>query len=1010
MLDQRCVAAQPETTREQLFAERYETLLAWALHLTHQQRESAEDLVQDAFVQFTLARTQLEEIENINGYLRRLLRNMYISRVTRLAQRFNDTALSIADYDTLRLGWTTIEPPRRMQAAEQLHQICTYACFRKQSSRAGSVLILRFFLDYLPAEIAGVISSSRHCVDQWQRLARREVKVFLEEPSRLRFVDTKAATARPWTKYPASDCDLMVALRGMIFASRQGPCLSKEELGAAYADGETESLSTTELAHVVSCPSCLDTVNALLGLPLLAERFAADASDHRDGDGLGPGATSGGGSGNSFSPLPPRLKRQAREIREHKPSELRIVVNGALLSSLRVSAELNELDLSLLADEPVEFIEVLSEQDRQLLFLSTNYAAQEVEHWAQVDLSDGRTLEIRLETENGPRLHVVYNDPVAEQLSLEDKRSSPLTIAPQRRRRRLRKLLWNPFRRREDVEESGSSSKAPAILGLLNDSGDVHRMRLSFSPVWLTVLLTTALAGAFLIYKSRLETTPTAAHLLTQAAVAEAERTRAPDRICHRVINLEVRRSSEGAVVSRQTIESWENYSSRKRILRLYDDNGRLLAAAAQGADGARTVYRHHAEIKQSTAESAESLLLDLDNIWQLTPSIQDFDNLIAEPAAALLQSRATSFVVTFDKERSIGASRLIRAVLALSSADLHPIEQTLIVQRGQEWREYKFVEKTYELLSAKDVAPKVFEIEPELLGKQTNVSSGEVDLRTPSAGLASPTLTTAAASAELEVDVAYLLNLAKGGRNEQVALTRSASGSLRVEGVVDTAERREEFLRALRAVSRNPAVSIQIRTVAEAVHGPATKGGQSIREIDETAGAIALEHELREYFAKRTGRSEQLDELMRTYSARVVSHGYRALFHAVELKRLVERFARIDMRTLAPDARMKWLQMIREHALAFQQETEALGRELQPVFFSEIPLNKSEAAAIASDADLARAVGELHRLALASNDALRQAFTISAQSSAAGFKSSQFRRDLEGAARLSKRIAQYSQ
>src|SRR5690242_10352212 len=166
MLDQRCVAAQTETTREQLFAERYETLLAWALHLTHQQRESAEDLVQDAFVQFTLARTQLEEIENINGYLRRLLRNMYISKVTRLAQRLNDTALSIADYDTLRLGWTTIEPPRRMQAAEQLHQICTYACFRKQSSRAGSVLILRFFLDYLPAEIAGVISSSRHCVDQ----------------------------------------------------------------------------------------------------------------------------------------------------------------------------------------------------------------------------------------------------------------------------------------------------------------------------------------------------------------------------------------------------------------------------------------------------------------------------------------------------------------------------------------------------------------------------------------------------------------------------------------------------------------------------------------------------------------------------------------------------------------------------------------------------------------------------------------------------------------------------
>ena len=122
MLDQRQAAAEPEPSREELFAERYETLLVWALQLTHQQREPAEDLVQDAFVQFMLARTQLEEIENINGYLRRLLRNMYLSRVTRLAQRLHDSALSIADYDTFRIGWPAIEPPRRMQAAEELHQ------------------------------------------------------------------------------------------------------------------------------------------------------------------------------------------------------------------------------------------------------------------------------------------------------------------------------------------------------------------------------------------------------------------------------------------------------------------------------------------------------------------------------------------------------------------------------------------------------------------------------------------------------------------------------------------------------------------------------------------------------------------------------------------------------------------------------------------------------------------------------------------------------------------------
>lgn len=1006
MLDQRCAAAQTEVTREQLFAERYETLLTWALRLTHQQRESAEDLVQDAFVQFTLARTQLEEIENINGYLRRLLRNMYISRMTRLTQRLHDTALSIADYDTLRLGWTTIEPPRRMQAAEQLHQICTYACFRKQSSRAGSVLILRFFLDYLPTEIAGVLSSSRHCVDQWQRLARREVKVFLEEPERLRFVDAKTATARAWTNYPASDCDLMLALRRMIFASRQGPCLTREELAAAYAAGETESLSTTELAHLVSCPPCLDIVNALLGLPLLAERYAAESSDR---DEPPPDAASGGGSGSSFAPLPSRLKRQVREIREHKPSELRIVVNGALLSSLRVGSELNELDLTLLAGEPVEFVEVLSEQDRQLLFLSTNYVAQEIEHRAQIDLSDGRTLEIHLSFDDEPRLHVVYNDPGAEQLATEDKLSSPLTNAPQRRRGSLGRFLRSLFKWEVNAEESGSSSRPAISLSLLSQSTNVHRTRVWQSPAWLTVMIATVIGGAFLLYKATLERTPTAGDMLAQALVAESDQARIPDRVGHRAINLEVRRSSEGAVVSRQTIESWENHADRKRIQRLYDESGRLIAAAAQAADGARTVYRHHAAITQSPDVNSESLLLDLDDVWQLTPSVQNFNRLIAEPAAAAIEQRTTSYVVTFEKERAIGASRLVKAVLTLSKADLHPIEQTLVVQRGEDWREYKFVEKTYELVPTKDVAPNVFEVEPELSGKVTTVNTAKVALRTTSAGLPSPTSTTAVASLELEVDVAYLLNLAKGGRNEQVALTRSASGSLRVEGVVDTAERREEFLRVLRPVSDNPAVSVQIRTVAEAAQRPPAKDGQ-FREVEDTASTIALGEELREYFARHAGTSEQVDEIIRAYSSRVVSHGYRALFHAVELKRLVERFARVDMRTLTPDARTKWLQMIREHALAYEDETEALSRELQPVFFSEALSNNSESFAIGNDADLARAVENLHRLALANNDAIRQAFTISTQSSAAAFKSPQFRRSLEGAARLSKRIAQYSQ
>jgi len=91
-------------------------------------------------------RTRLEEIENIDGYLRRMLRYMHVSRLSRSAQHLHETALSVADYDSGRLGWTAIEPRAACRRQKSFIKSALYACSRKESSRAGSVLILRFFM------------------------------------------------------------------------------------------------------------------------------------------------------------------------------------------------------------------------------------------------------------------------------------------------------------------------------------------------------------------------------------------------------------------------------------------------------------------------------------------------------------------------------------------------------------------------------------------------------------------------------------------------------------------------------------------------------------------------------------------------------------------------------------------------------------------------------------------------------------------------------------------------
>ena len=1039
MLDQSRVAAQPDEKREQLFTERYKSLLAWALRLTNQQREAAEDLVQDAFVQFMLGRTRLEEIENIDGYLRRMLRYMHLSRINRSAQHLHDETLSVADYDTCRLGWTAIEAPRRVQALEELYGICTYACSRKETSRAGSVLILRFFLDFFPTEIARVLNSSRHSVDELQRFARREAKLFMNEPQRLRFVDNKRASERPRIKYLKSDCDLMLELRRMIFDSCQGECLPPCELEQLYGNGNTDALTTTKLAHIVSCPKCLDAVNSLLGLPPLAERFRSQSSNSDEPPqhpGEGDDSSSGGISGGDR--LPQKFGRRLRETHEHKPQELRIAVNGFLVSSLKVSSDLSELDLNLTADDPIEFVEVSSEQGVQLLFFSVNSLSPESEQWAWIELSEGRWLEASFQNQNGPSLHVVYQDPVPEQAFNTDidSLSSPLFVVPTvdelplasaRRIPSLTSRLIGVVRRIsrrslvaedtatvpadvtlvESIRKTDEADESPFLALMSEGSKRSHRR---FALV--VLLLSAVVAASVLFLKVRMSPKLTATALLDSAVVAEQTAHKASNKVRHRYVRLEERRSSEGAVVAQRKIEIWENRLAGNRSQRLYDDAGKLIAGAWQKPDGSRMVYHHGSRPGPEPAlTSPHSLLLNLEDVWQLEPSAETFRALIADPEFAKVEERPTTYVIVYEKVRSVGASVLLKATLTLSKPNLHSIEQTLLVQRGNESREYRFGVASDELLPQGAAAPTAFEIEPELIGGAEQFGRpgnwAIRDLTSSRVPPSSSTSTPPPASAELEVDVAYLLNQAKADRNEQVALTRSAGGSLRVEGVVDTQQRKEEFLRALGPVINNPAVSIEIRTVAETTtRRRAPVGSVVLEQTEETANTVAADETLRAYFNRKDPRGPT-DEAIRSYSSQVVNSAYRALFHAIEMKRLVSRFTNVDMRTIAPDARAKWLAMLHQHAAAFARENGALRQDIQPVFFPGSAFEVGEHS-IQSDADLARAVEQLHRLALSNNEAIRSALTTSAQSSDAALKSSAFWQSLQRVENLAGAIMQY--
>src|ERR1044072_1094272 len=157
------------TSHEDVFIQRYEWLLGWALQLTGHQQEQAEDLVHDAFVQFVLSRPDINGIANLEGYLYTMLRNMHLSQMRR-ANRIRNREIALLDYDTGGIGLRTSGLHAQLQTRDELQRICNYACLRKGLSKAGSILILRFSDGYCPKEIAEIFRSQRRAVDDCLRI------------------------------------------------------------------------------------------------------------------------------------------------------------------------------------------------------------------------------------------------------------------------------------------------------------------------------------------------------------------------------------------------------------------------------------------------------------------------------------------------------------------------------------------------------------------------------------------------------------------------------------------------------------------------------------------------------------------------------------------------------------------------------------------------------------------------------------------------------------------------
>jgi hypothetical protein len=666
-----------------------------------------------------------------------------------------------------------------------------------------------------------------------------------------------------------------------------------------------------------------------------------------------------------------------------------------------VTSELCNQALSVNLEERISFVEVFSEREVRLLFCGVEPPPEgQAEYRNQVELSDGRRLDVQVDfAESRPQINVTYRDPTFGLVPATQNQN-----ADQERQEQLEKHSLPLSSRKAKLSRDAFSKRLTTLIRALRA---VIAPGFLLRPGVVTALFALILIATALLYLRVPTTSLSATELLRRSTAAEESIAARANQVIHRTITLE-ERSVPGAVatgspqqlLSRRRIEFWQN-GTEQVALRVYDEKNQLVNGQWIKGGTSRVLLHHGSKLQLSASAKPSPSSLAFSETWQLLPSAQTFAELIQQSDKATVSETSTEYTIHYQRE--IGAADgLQKATLVLSRPDLRAIKQMLAVKQGSELREYVFSESSFEQRPVSAVAPAIFEPDPELLSSakpEPLNRKSEENATAPSTAAALPVT----ASPELEVEVVRQLNQANAFLGEQISVERTAEGQLKVKGIVDSEERKNELLQSLAAYRANPAVRIDIATVAEAVkrQKQSLSGPVTVTQVESGKAEIPVESELRQYFSKRGVPSDQLDHEVQRFSARLLNHSFQARRHALAMKQIAERFSLDDLRALDPQAKANWRGMIAQHARALHQETASLRRELEQAF-PVLAAGNEVGIDVTSDEAIVRAAQQLFVLSVNNDDNMHRTFAVFVgKQGNVPVKSPQFWRSLKSAEAL---------
>ncbi len=402
------------TTPASVFAAHYDFLLDWALRFTHGNRTVAEDLVQETFVTFVTSREEVKNPEDARPLLWKYLNYVHGAEI-RKSQRHPLQNMTTIEFDSLQMSLRERVATDSIDLQDELRNIMSYLCWRKESLKPASILLLRFFYGYSHSEITKICLMSRQSVDHGLSTAREEVRHHIRSTGRLSVVRADGPPP-PTSKHFALQVDqFMEELAADLAHAKSTPCLPRQKLLRHYSAKSPKALTCSLLAHLVSCTQCLEAVHRYCEFPDITDQSSKKLVEMNNRPTSGRGKKKDVGTAKvDIGHMLNVASQRSRELREHRPKSLTIIVNGEAVATQEVRSSTNTQRVEWKPEKNLDFIEVESEQGVSLLIMPIHALPPDCPPaiTRDLELNDGRSIHLVLSFLGSVfSIEVTYNDP-----------------------------------------------------------------------------------------------------------------------------------------------------------------------------------------------------------------------------------------------------------------------------------------------------------------------------------------------------------------------------------------------------------------------------------------------------------------------------------------------------------------------------------------------------------------------------------------------------------------------